>query len=80
MIKAELNKNDNTVYVNLDGDILQLTTELVIIIAKINEENNIISPLKKMLDIISESKARNIPIDNVLDMFYSIYLDKGGDE
>lgn len=79
MIKANFNKNDNSVTVNLEGDILQLTTELVITIAKINEEQNITNHLKDLLDVIAKAKEDNIPIDNLIDMFYSIYLDKGGD-
>lgn len=80
MIKANFNKDDNSVTVNLEGDILQLTTELVITIAKINEEQNIINHLKDLLDVIAKAKEDNIPIDNVIDMFYEVYLYNGGDE
>lgn len=79
MIKANFNKNDNSVTVNLEGDILQLTTELVITIAKINEEQNITSQLKELLDVIAKAKEDNIPIDNLIDMFYEVYLNNGGD-
>lgn len=78
MIKANFNKNDNSVTVNLEGDILQLTTELVITIAKINEEQNIINHLKDLLDVIAKAKEDNIPLDNVIDMFYEVYLNNGG--
>lgn len=80
MIKANFNKDDNSVCVNLEGDILQLTTELVITIAKINEEQNIIDHLRDLLDVISKAKEDNIPIDNVIDMFCEVYLYNGGDE
>lgn len=78
MIKANFNKNDNTVCVNLEGDILQLTTELVITIAKINEEQNIINHLKTVLDVISKAKEDNIPLDNLINLFYEAYLSKEG--